>query len=189
MGEDGQLVAADGDAVALEFPRSAMARVIEDHPNIGQQLEQFCQERLLSNALRASPILRALPEADRSALSSAFVAATFVNGQRVITEGEPADSVFILVRGACEVTHSSGATYPELREGDLFGEVSALTGELPTATVKAKGTALTLKLPAADFKARVLGNAAAKAAVEAIAKARISRTEQLDLEHGVDVRI
>jgi cAMP-dependent protein kinase regulator len=182
-------VAADGDAVALEFPRAAMARVIEQHSNIGAQLEQFCQERLLSNALRASPVLRALPEAERAALSSAFVAATFVPGQRVISEGEAADAVFILVRGACEVTHSSGARYPELREGDLFGELSALTGEPPTATVKAKGTALTLKLPASEFKARVLAHPAAKAAVDALAKARLARTEQLDLEHGVDVRI
>lgn len=182
-------VAADADAVALEFPRAAMARVIEQHPNIGAMLEQFCQERLLANALRASPILRALPEVDRAALASAFTPATFVHGQRVITEGEPADSVYILVRGACEVTHSSGEQYPELREGDLFGEVSVLTGGLPTATVKAKGTALTLRLPAADFKARVLPHPAALAAVDALAKARLERTEQLDLEHGVDVRI
>lgn len=182
-------VAADGDAVALEFPRNAMARVIEQHPNIGQQLEAFCQERLLSNALRASPILRALPDEERSALSSAFEAAAFVHGQRILSEGEKADSVFILVRGACEVTHSSGERYPELREGDLFGELSALTGEAPTATVRAKGTALTLKLPATDFRLRVLAHPQAKAAVEALAQARLARTEQLDLEYGIDVRI
>ncbi len=182
-------VAADGDAVALEFPREAMARVIARHPAVGEQLEQFCQARLLANALRASPILRALPEAEQRALSAAFQPATFVHGQRIITEGEPADFVSILVRGACTATHSSGERYPDLQEGDLFGELSVLTGGLPTATVKASGTALTLRLAASEFKARLLKHPAAMAAVERVAKARLERTAAFDREHGVDVRI
>lgn len=182
-------VAPDVEAVALEFPRAAMARVIEKHPGIGAALERFCHERLLANALRASPLLRALPEADRAALSRAFAPATFVHGQRIITEGERADFVSVLVRGACAVEHSSGERYPDLHEGDLFGEVSALTGGLPTATVKASGTALTLRVPAAEFKARLAKHPGALEAVERLVKARLERTAQYDFEHGVDVRV
>lgn len=173
-------VVVDGDAIALEFPRDAMARVIASHPRVGEMLEQFCHERLLANALRASPILRALPEADQRALSASFQPCTFVNGQRIITQGAPADFVYVLVRGVAAVAHESGERYPDLQEGDLFGELAVLSDGPATASVRASGTALTLRLPAGEFKARVMKHPAAIEAVQALAKARLARTAQLD---------
>lgn len=173
-------VVADGDAVALEIRREAMAAIIGRHPLVGQRVDEFYRERLLANVLRASPILRSLPEADKQALAASFQPCTFVDGQRVISEGQPADSVYLLLRGVCAVSHQSGSRYPDLREGDLFGEVSVLTDGAATASVTAAGPVLTLRLSAGEFKTRVMREPEARHAVEKLVKARLTRTALFD---------
>lgn len=173
-------VVAKGDAVALEFPREAMANVSVRFPHVGAQLARFCRDRLLENALRASPLFNALDDAGRTALSREFRPCSFSTGQKLITEGFEADGVHMVLRGSCHVLHSSGKRYPDLREGDLLGEVSALTKGAATASVTAVGQVLTLRLPASELERLVLSNAQAKAAVTALAKERLERTAQFD---------
>ena len=173
-------VVLDGPGVALEFRREPMGRIVSRFARVGQIIDEFYRERLLANVLRASPIFKALPEADKQALSSAFQPSTFVAGQRIISEGQPADSVHLLLRGTCAVSHQSGERYPDLREGDLFGEVSVLSDGAATASVAAIGPVLTLRIPAGTFKARVLASPASAFAVKTMAKWRLARTAKLD---------
>lgn len=182
-------VVLDGGGVALEFRRDAMGSIVNRFARVGKMIDDFYRERLLANVLRASPVLRALPEADKRAIASSFQPCTFVDGQRIISEGQPADSVHLLLRGACAVSHQSGGRYPDLREGDLFGELSVLTDGAATASVTALGPVLTLRLPANAFKARVLATPAAALAVEALAKSRLARTAQLDQETQVEIEL
>jgi small-conductance mechanosensitive channel/CRP-like cAMP-binding protein len=65
----------------------------------------------------------------------------FGRGERVIREGAEGDSMFVLLRGAAEVSISkNGASIPvaTLKAPDCFGEMSLLTGERRTATVRAE---------------------------------------------------
>lgn len=180
-------VLLEGGGVALEFRRDAMGKIVSRYAHVGQMIDQFYRERLLANVLRASPILRALPEADKQAISASFQPCTFVDGQRIINEGQPADSVHLLLRGVCAVSHASGERYPDLREGDLFGELSVLTDGPATASVAALGPVLTLRLPASAFKARVLATPAAAMVVKATAKSRLDRTARIDQATQVEV--
>lgn len=173
-------VVAKGDAVALEFPREAMANVSVRFPHVGAQLARFCRDRLLDNALRASPLFHALDGAAQEAIAREFRPCSFTNGQKIITEGFESDGVHMVLRGACHVLHSSGKRYPDLREGDLFGEVSALTKGEATASVVAAGQVLTLRLPTAELERLVASNAQVGAAVKALAKERLERTAQFD---------
>lgn len=173
-------VVAQGEAVALEFPRESMAQVSLRHPHVGEQLATFCRDRLLANALRASPLFRALDEAARRAVAQAFQPCSFTNGQKIITEGLETDGVHMLLRGTCRVKHHSGQRYPDMREGDLFGEVSALTKGAATASVEAAGPVLTLRLSSAELEARVLSNPQAKLSVTKLANERVQRTAQFD---------
>lgn len=180
-------VVTDGEAVALEFRRDAMGEIVARHPRVGQMVDKFYRERLLANVLRASPVLRSLSDADKKAIALQFQPCTFVAGAQIITEGQPADSVHLLLRGQCSVTHLSGTRYPDLREGDLFGEVSVLSGSMATASVAALGPVLTLRLSAEAFKQRVLSTREAALAVMELMKARLAKSAQYDAETAVEI--
>lgn len=65
----------------------------------------------------------------------------FGRGEHVIREGAEGDSMFVLLRGAAEVSVSkNGTSIPvaALKAPDCFGEMSLLTGERRTATVRAE---------------------------------------------------
>src|SRR5215470_12714972 len=65
----------------------------------------------------------------------------FGRGERVIREGAEGNSMFVLLRGAAEVSISkNGTSIPvaTLKAPDCFGEMSLLTGERRTATVRAE---------------------------------------------------
>jgi cAMP-dependent protein kinase regulator len=173
-------VVVDSDSVVLETSREAMARITARYPEVGQRLDEFYRERLMANALRASPILRGLREADHTVLMASFQPCTFPDGQHIIDEGQPADSVYLVLRGVCSASHWTGGRYPDLREGDLFGELSVLTGGLATATVVASGPVLTLRIPASEFRTRVLKEPQAMLAVKKLAESRLQRTMRLD---------
>lgn len=67
---------------------------------------------------------------------------SFVNGEKVIEEGDSGDSIFIVKSGQARVlAHILGKEIELaiLSEGDVFGEVAFLTGRPRTASVVAKG--------------------------------------------------
>ena len=73
----------------------------------------------------------------------------FGRGERVIDEGAEGDSMFILLGGAAEVSIArNGSRIPvaKLHSGDCFGEMSLLTGEKRSATVRAEGDCYVMEI-------------------------------------------
>ncbi len=65
----------------------------------------------------------------------------FGRGEVVIEEGSDGDSMFVLVQGTAQVSVEKDGSQIKvgfLRRGDCFGEMSLLTGEKRTATVRAE---------------------------------------------------
>ncbi len=90
--------------------------------------------------LMRSALLRVTPENLKRSLLSALTRLSFSPGERIIRQGTQGDCLFILQHGSCEVNleknnelHLMG----HLRPGDIFGEVSVVTGERRTAHVDA----------------------------------------------------
>jgi small-conductance mechanosensitive channel len=70
-------------------------------------------------------------------------------GERVIEEGAKGDSMFIMLQGTAHVSVSRNGTAIRLgvmRPGDCFGEMSLLTGEPRSATIRADGDCEVLEI-------------------------------------------
>ena len=178
-------VKADSDGVVLEFPRESMAPVIARHPGVRAGLEQFYRERMLANLMRATPLLQLLTEPQRAALTKSFQPCTFAAGEVVLQEGAAGEAVFLLLRGQCTVAQGATA-YPDLVEGDAFGEISVLTKLPVSATVTAKTPVVALCVLASDFRTRVLINPEVNKKVQQLASERMTRTAKMALSADAD---
>lgn len=72
---------------------------------------------------------------------------SFSDGDVIITEGQREDCVYVLLDGQA-VIERDGLAVGELRAGEVFGEVSMLTGAPRMATVRAVGETVVLRIPA-----------------------------------------
>ncbi len=92
--------------------------------------------------LRQQPLFACLNDQQLENLVSAGDVNHFGRGEAVIEEGTTGDSMFLLVEGTAHVSVVRNETQIQvsvLRRGDCFGEMSLLTGEKRTATVRAEG--------------------------------------------------
>jgi CRP-like cAMP-binding protein len=91
--------------------------------------------------LRDEALFECLSDTQIDSLVQQSQVANFGRGERVIREGAEGDSMFVLLRGAAKVSISrNGTSIPvaTLSAGNCFGEMSLLTGERRTATVRAE---------------------------------------------------
>jgi len=91
--------------------------------------------------LRSEALFECLSDEQIESLVQQSQVSHFGRGERVIREGAEGDSMFVLLSGAAEVSISkNGASIPvaTLKAPDCFGEMSLLTGEHRTATVRAQ---------------------------------------------------
>jgi cAMP-dependent protein kinase regulator len=80
----------------------------------------------------------------------------FEEGAVVVKEGDPGNSLFIVVRGEVRVLTQTPMKkevfLANLGEGEFFGEIALLTGKPRTATVIANATSELLELTRADYE-------------------------------------
>jgi CRP/FNR family cyclic AMP-dependent transcriptional regulator len=71
-------------------------------------------------------------------------------GDKIITEGGTADTVYQLMSGSADVTVNN-VTVGEVLNGEIFGAMSVFTGEKRNATVTAREDCQLLAIPKAQF--------------------------------------
>jgi CRP-like cAMP-binding protein len=99
--------------------------------------------------LRGEPLFQCLEEEQLGALLQRSRLNHFGRGERLIEEGAEGDSMFVLLRGSANVSVSkngSAIRVGTLHSGDCFGEMSLLTGERRTATVRAAADCYVLEI-------------------------------------------
>lgn len=112
-----------------------------------KQREQKAQKQIdrLARMLGRLDLFDGLERSVVERLAGASTRRAFDNGEVLVQEGEPGDSLFVIERGRVMISKSAGkdATSPielaTLVPGDFFGEMSLLTGEPRSATVRALG--------------------------------------------------
>jgi len=114
-------------------------------------------ERLLAG----TELFGLLSEADRHALALTASSRFYGDTEAIVAQGEPGESAYVITEGAVRVTLEPGDTeVATLTAGQYFGEMSLLTGEARTATVRAKGDCQVLEITAEDFRRLILQNPA-----------------------------
>lgn len=87
------------------------------------------------------PLLNAIPEEARSLLWTCMIPKRVGKGERLISQGDEGDRLYVIQDGACVVSvEKDGIIHPvnRLGAGDIAGEMALLTGERRTAHVDAE---------------------------------------------------
>jgi CRP-like cAMP-binding protein len=110
----------------------------------------------LARELRRVPLFGDLPQGDALAVFDALSEVEAGAGTVVCRRGEPGDCVYIVEEGAVEARIGlgpDGVTLRRLGPGDVFGEMSLLTGEPRSADNVVVADAVLWVLDRADFQA------------------------------------
>jgi small-conductance mechanosensitive channel/CRP-like cAMP-binding protein len=92
--------------------------------------------------LRGEPLFDCLDDAQLDNVLHSARINHYGRGERVIEEGAEGDSMFIVLRGSVHVSvlrNGANIRLGSMRSGDCFGEMSLLTGERRSATIRADG--------------------------------------------------
>ena len=99
--------------------------------------------------LRSEPLFDCMNDAQLENLLQHAQIHHYGRGERLIQEGDQSDSMFIMLRGTAAVAvakNGTGIRVGVMRQGDCFGEISLLTGEPRSATVRAEGDCEVLEI-------------------------------------------
>lgn len=126
--------------ISIPFPvRDVRLHHVERRVDLARRERE--NEAIRAN-IDATPMLTPLSASERELIARKMRVQDYGQREVVVKQGEAGDSMYILHRGACDVVVKSGDS-PEMVVATLtppafFGEMSLLTGEPRTATVRAK---------------------------------------------------
>jgi CRP-like cAMP-binding protein len=142
--------------IEIPFP----VRNVYMHNVADQEARDHASSRL-ERAIRNIDLFRPLSDEELTAAAASFRHLHYSTGERIIQEGEPGDSFFVIDRGEVEVSKTlAGArrTLARLMEGQFFGEMALLTGERRSATVVAASDVDVFMLDKAGFEKVLVAN-------------------------------
>ncbi|WP_164012618.1 cyclic nucleotide-binding domain-containing protein [Pyxidicoccus trucidator] len=175
-------VVATERAVLLELTRERMEAVAVRYPQVGAVVEAFYRRRMVENLLRSNPLLSKLTPEQKAAVSRDFQLRTVSAGEALLTQGQPGDAFYVVLRGRCtpwlEQPFGRRVALAELREGDVFGEISLLLDKPVSATVCADVEGVMLRLERAAFEKHLLSQPGLKGMLMRMGTERLQRTAQ-----------
>lgn len=131
-------VLATAPVRALRLPAAALRETAAGDPGFADELQAFSEVRAIRTFLQRDSPFNELPAAAAAELAARLELVRFAKGDILIREGERGDDAYLLRAGEVEIERGD----PPRRlgvgtSGAIVGEVSALTGEPRTATVRA----------------------------------------------------
>jgi cAMP-dependent protein kinase regulator len=142
----------------LELTKRDMDNVVDDHPQVREVLLNFYKKRILDTILATSPLFSSLSAKKRSVILDLFKLRKFGEGDVIIKQGAPGDSMYFIQSGYVKVVakKEGGEDFTSrLLPGDFFGEVALITGKSRTADVIAESDLRLLEITKNDLKAVV----------------------------------
>jgi small-conductance mechanosensitive channel/CRP-like cAMP-binding protein len=121
-------------------------------------------------------LFSSLPDAERERLAARARERLFGHRDRIVRQGDPGSSLFVVSSGQAVVTVDPGGDVATIEAGGYFGEMSLLTGEPRSATVSARGDCRAFEIDAETLRAVA---ASQPALIEQMAGVAASRRTQL----------
>ena len=135
------------------------------------------RERFL-RVVASTPVLSALPADVHQALAEAAAERPYATGEVIVREGDPGQSMFLVCAGRVSITLGADAREVAVTSaGGYFGEMSLLTGDPRTATVRAKEDCTVLEIGADAFASFIRSR---PDTVDLLADAAVARRRELD---------
>lgn len=140
------------------------------------------QITLQPEVLQKSMFLSSLPAEQLAWLLQNGELISVEEGQVLITENVPQDAFYVVIEGDFEVSRGSDAEKVVLAIqgcGQILGEMSAIAGVPPTATVRAACPSQVLKIKRDTFNQLILGNPSTALELLRTAVTRLRNTEAM----------
>ncbi len=123
------------------------SRPIKETPSSRRIADRMEPREHRLELLRATALFGSLDDEKMTFLESRLVERRFAAGDDVVVQGEPGDSMFLIAEGVLDVRvffkdEDREVKVASLDVANFLGEISVLTGEPRTATVRANGDAV-----------------------------------------------
>jgi CRP-like cAMP-binding protein len=177
------------DTTILSIDRALVAELIKDEPAVLKVLLRFLRSRLIHRLVMTSPLFAPLKRQERSALARLFRFLEVTAGKHLIRQNKQSYALFALLAGDVEVVRSDEAgdqSLAKLRVGDVFGEMSLLTGDPAIASVVTRSKSWVLALPRDEVQELLENNPRIQAKIAEIAEER-QRDNEISLRRSLGV--
>ncbi|MDP2345176.1 MAG: cyclic nucleotide-binding domain-containing protein [Deltaproteobacteria bacterium] len=176
-------VIATEETMLFEISRDMLAAMTTEHPSVGEVMKKFHKNRLITNLLKTSPIFQPFSTTDKKLLIEKFKSRQVTEGTYLITREKPGDGLYVVLSGRCEVLDKNAddkdVVIAELKEGDVFGEMSMLWNKDTCASVRAQTTCVVLRLPRQNFGEVIMTHPQILETLAALSEKRMKANEEL----------
>ena len=176
-------VIATEETMLFEISRDMLASMTTEHPSVGEVMKKFHKNRLITNLLKTSPIFQPFSTTDKKLLIEKFKSRQVTEGTYLITREKPGDGLYVVLSGRCEVLDKNAddkdVVIAELREGDVFGEMSMLWNKDTCASVRAQTTCVVLRLPRQNFGEVIMTHPQILETLAALSEKRQKQNEEM----------
>ncbi len=176
-------VMANADCDVLELKRASLEDQASKLASVTQALKDFTHDRFLTNLTGTSPIFKPFPRSIRTEIVKKFQDFPVDPGDELISEGEEGQGLFLVLKGAVEVSKKTAdggkLVLAQLKEGDVFGEIALIQETPTTASCKAITRGELLFLPKRDFTGTVARHPELKSELSKITSERLQKTKEL----------
>ena len=157
---------------SFPFPVEDVRTFADTERRDADLLQQVQEESFV--VLRREPLFASLSDAQVRDIVVHDAALAFGDAEMIVREGDAGDSMYVVLEGTCSVhVKASGGAQEqiqiaELHQGDVFGEMAALTDEPRKASVLARGHVMVQKISQRTINDQFLKNGDAMEAFAAV---------------------